>query len=1650
MSIFAMLRKIQSGTWIILFAMSGISGYSGAAQTDLANAPLASSSNTAVRPNLLFTLDDSGSMAWNFLPDYAGGQLVSGATANHCRISNSCGVGETPFMSNEYNGVAYNPRLTYMLPVNADGTLKASQGSPWTAVKVDGYGILSASTINLTNAYPEIVYSASSSCSGSSCKKNGVDTNNPFTYRASVSSDNPPLSAFPGTLTTSATVLSVLYNGVLNQATSTAGSTIFSGTLNVPVTSTLSITGPSLTRSSSTVTVSYTGRSPASPAPAVGDSLTVSGNNCSSSYRNIASNILSVGSNTFTYLGNSTNTNSWSNTACTVVVTHTSTPAAPSISSNNTTVTVVLSSAHGLSSGNTINIANGAGTCDTGYTGTTTVSVTNSTTFTYTAPANVVTAGNASCAITIPPVVTQPSSPGISLSGNTVTVKLTNHGLVTGDLVQVTNGSGGVCDSGYQTSSAISVTRISSSTFTYSPPTGAATANSNCTINKMTPGTTASYTTALTKNGAPYYFAIIPTEYCDSVYLTNCTASAVPVSIAGVAYNYPAPLRYCKNSTTAALPPGDPGAQLSVSGTTNCQAKYSVGTGINFQSVRYGLFYRIDVVPTTATYGNVVLNGTVNANGVNLNFSNLTVLDRSHRVDCAAAPNCTYAEEMTNFANWYAYYQTRIQMMKSAAGIAFQPLNDSYRVGFITINWSSGSSNLFLPVDVFNSTQKSSWYTKLYAISPGNSTPLREALARAGRYFAGKTDSLNSGMITNNSTVSGHAYHTDDPVQYSCQQNFTVMTTDGYWNGTDSNVKELDGTTIMRNYDNVNSGLSARSLGAYDGGVAGASNTLADVALYYYGTDLRPSGSYGALGTDVSTDNVPISATDPVAWQHMTTFTLGLADGLMTYQPDYATSTAGDFSRIKTASTGCFFSGSGTCNWPLPVHDSQTTLDDLWHAAVNGRGTYYNARDPSSLSRGLSGALAGINVHLAAAAASSTSSPNITQTNNLIFSSTYRTNVWDGDVIAQNIDPATGNVIVSYPAAGGGTQIYIWSAQVQLDSMVTADSTATVDSRNIYTFDGTNSYNGGGTNKLRQFLYTNLSATEQAYFDNMCSTFTLLSQCTAANLTATQITAGNSGANLINYLRGQKSYELTTPSAVYRPRQHTLGDTVNAKPAYIQAPQYNFSDAVTPSYASFASANANRQGVVYIAGNDGMLHAFNSTNGNEMWAYVPKIVMPSLYYLADANYASNHRFFVDGSPESMDIYVGAAAAAASGLSTGWHTILVAGLNSGGRGAYALDVTDPANPRALWEICSSSTLCNISDSDLGFVFGNPVITKRMPDGKWVVLITSGYNNTTPGSGQGILYVLDAVTGAILSKTSTNSGTAAAPSGLAKLSAWADFANTDNTTRFVYGGDLNGDIWRFDLGALNSSASPSATRFATLQDGLGNPQPITTRPELSDVLNNVDSPSATGNPALYIGTGRYLGTTDLSDQRTQSFYALKDNWALTGAAAYIGNPRLLPGNGPLAGIQQQSITQNTPTTRLITGNAVDWTQQYGWYVDFNPGGNSPGERVNLDPKLALGTLVVETNVPDANACTVGGYSWIYELDFKSGLNISTALNQVAGSKLGNAISVGFVIVSLPGGGGLTAISTDAAGNKTTTALPVSTPASAQPVSWRELVR
>ena len=1002
----------------------------------------------------------------------------------------------------------------------------------------------------------------------------------------------------------------------------------------------------------------------------------------------------------------------------------------------------------------------------------------------------------------------------------------------------------------------------------------------------------------------------------------------------------------------------------------------SVSAALTGGSMAPSTYVRTDILATRATYPR-----------------------GSDRSDCASVAGlCSYAEEMTNFANWYAYYKTRLQMMKTSVGIAFAPLSANYRVGYARLSVLGVGGAVDLKPADFTGAARASWYTTLYNTTTSGSTPTRAAMDNVGRMFA---------------NLAPYNYAAGaEVVQYPCQQNFMILTTDGYWNGAS--------TPNVSNNDNTEN--AARFCTAARGCVDTRGQTqpsISDVSLYWYnggsgsGTvSLRPT-----LEPDMSKPGSVPAAGGENTHLHMNTYTLGLGvDGIMNYEPNYDVGAivGGDFyNLVSGTSTGCQWNGGGAYVWPDPDvtntgNTVQARVDDLWHAAINGHGKYFSASQPKEVVDGLSAAIANMSVRVGAAAAAATSTPNISQQDNDIFSDTFTTVKWFGELSDKKVDIVTG--VVGTTAS--------WISSDRLGLAVAAAS----DTRSIYMLD-TSVAKG-----LKNFKYSAMTVTERAWFDNKGSSlaqFLLLSS-------ADRITA-NSGANLVDWLRGQqqyaddnifRSYSVTdhTPAGAAGPIPIVLGDIASSKPAYLRDPRKSYTLA---GYAAYKTANATRQASVFTAANDGMLHAFNALTGDEMWAYAPRITMKKLYLQAATTYATNHQFTTDGSPEVADVQIGGV----------WKSVLVAGLNGGGRGYYALDVTNPATPVALWEFCADAT-CSNSDGDIGLTFGNPQF--GMWSGKWVVFLTAGYNNVpgtdgvASGNGQGILYIVDISNGAVLKKISTGSGDTGTPSGLAKITSISADPFADPVTTYIYGGDVKGQMWRFDL------TDTAGGTVAVLKMGdAGVLQPITTRPDVTtcavtSVSGGVSSTSV--QRVVLFGSGRLLDVPDTANTDLQSLYMLKDS----GATIAVRGASMVQQTLSLLGT---SVNTNT---YAISNNSVDLGLKNGWYFDWKL---NPGERMNLDPKIVGGGVNVVTNLPSSSsACSVGGTSNVYQVNACSGSYIAS--DTVAGSTLSNtSAAVGFIIIQLPGGA-RKMITTTALGTTITSGVKTPNSIGARKSGWRRV--
>jgi len=417
--------------------------------------------------------------------------------------------------------------------------------------------------------------------------------------------------------------------------------------------------------------------------------------------------------------------------------------------------------------------------------------------------------------------------------------------------------------------------------------------------------------------------------------------------------------------------------------------------------------------------------------------------------------------------------------------------------------------------------------------------------------------------------------------------------------------------------------------------------------------------------------------------------------------------------------------------------------------------------------------------------------------------------------------------------------------------------------------------------------------------------------------------------------------------------------------------------------------------MLYVGSNDGMLHGFDAMTGQEKWGIIPSQMMNKLYKLADYNYTQEHEFFVDGTISVMDAKV-------NGI---WKSVLVAGMNSGGKGYIAIDVTDPNEPKVLWEICNTNA-CSVTDSEMGYSYGNPVITKRKFDGKWVVYLSAGYDNST---GRGLIYEVDIANGSILRKLTTGTGTSNPynQSGIAKINAYYDDFNTNNTALALYAGDLDGKVWKWDLTDNSKIQATLIGQATNTVNGNEISQPITTKIEIGKVNNNL---------MLFFGTGQFLNSTDYFTVRDQSVYAIKDNGLNYGK--FRTNNTLV----------KQAINPGTITS-TTTNNQVDLSLKNGWYFDLV---SQEGERVNVDPVLTLGVLNLVTNVPGNSECTAGGNAWMYQIDFATGAAVDK-VNGFIAKKMSNGLIVGQVIVQLGAKGGLKNYVTDASGQVTAISVP-----------------
>lgn len=929
-------------------------------------------------------------------------------------------------------------------------------------------------------------------------------------------------------------------------------------------------------------------------------------------------------------------------------------------------------------------------------------------------------------------------------------------------------------------------------------------------------------------------------------------------------------------------------------------------------------------------------------------------------------PNATErAFQQKNFRTWFTYYRTRLLMAKGATALAFDAQNPSqFRLGYGRINARrvvdrrgdvsyqtsavddySSAFALQEGVRTFDATRKSTFFTWLQRMTADGGTPLRRSMQDIGNYY-----STASPYRTDPSSSTGP--------ELSCRRNYHILVTDGYWNvDTDNDISNAIGNADKDSGSTFTSATLKGPDGTtpfsyqytqrapYKDSSGSASKTLADIAMHYWKNDLRPN----------LTNNIPVTAeaiaaphnkdNNPAFWQHMVNFTVSLG----------VTGTVAPNETITASTFG----------WPTPIPQNTlpapTTIDDLWHAAVNSRGRYLSAKNPSEFATSLSSILSSITSTGGTVSGVAVSRSTLAS-NTSKFVPSFEPNKWSGELKSVLLSSTTG------------TETSVnWNASRQVPAH---------NLRNLWM---------GTATGAAEFRATNLSGT------------TPLGHIRSSS--ATQGVAPTVNDALVNYLRGDNTGE--GPDG-FRPRQtntytqgsttvtqtNVLGDMLNSVPLYVKGA--NFGNRFLPAtvnskptgsgtYNAFLATKNARSGLVLIGANDGMLHGFRATDGIELFGYIPQTILRGdshpnstisdtasnlfgLARLADPNY--EHQLYVDGQLTEADV------CKVTGDSCTWKNIVVASTGGGAKSVFALDIT--SNFSTPGTSAPDSVLFNANnklweygpaDNDLGYVVSAPEIG-MLPSGRWAAFFGNGYDSN---SGKAVLFIVDAVTGELIKKIAASSDTG---NGLGGVRLVRDL---NNIVRAAYAGDLLGNVWKFNR-----------TETDPLDWGVdfgGSPLINVAQPIMA-------TPNYTLHPTkgliVVVPTGKLYSTEDKSSTGQQTIYGLWDKapiGSISNSSAVISLAQL--------NTKTATTTGGTANTFRIVNGSNATGEQRGWRLSML---QADGERGIYMPQFIGNYTYVESVKPSSlstESCDIAqGSGYGYLIDTVTGQEPASPILDITG--------------------------------------------------------
>ena len=484
---------------------------------------------------------------------------------------------------------------------------------------------------------------------------------------------------------------------------------------------------------------------------------------------------------------------------------------------------------------------------------------------------------------------------------------------------------------------------------------------------------------------------------------------------------------------------------------------------------------------------------------------------------------------------------------------------------------------------------------------------------------------------------------------------------------------------------------------------------------------------------------------------------------------------------------------------------------------------------------------------------------------------------------------------------------------------------------------------------------------------------------TTSNITpsALGLSTADERDKLVNFLYGYDAYdEDSNPNTTTR--SWILGSILHSRPLVVH-------------YSS--------KTVIYAGGNDGMLHAFDDANGNELWAFIPPDLLTKLNNLT----GNTVEFFVDGTPRVYD--------------TSSKKILLCGERRGGNHYFALDVTDWQHPKWLWEIHPGLA----SYSQMGQAWSTPLTGKIKARDKSVMFIGGGYDDTnednlpatkdktTGGDAKGFaVYVVDITDGTLVWKYSISDNASmkySIPSDIARV-------DTDGDTKIdrLYVGDMGGQVWRFDIGGSSTTSWTGKRIFDA-----NNPAPATgvDRRKIfypPDVSLEKDS----SNYELVIfGTGdrEHPKSTTLYDNGYYDrLYTIKDR-----------NSSSVLTEANLVDVTEDLLQTGTSEQKVSTLTAMNTGA--GWYINLN---QNSGEKCLSPPLVFFGISYFTTFNPPSGAstdpCFLGeGTARLYALSYLNGNSVfnldgigtTSSLTRNDRSRvIGTAIPSGIVIAIIGG--------------------------------------